>query len=108
MAEKVNIVIEQGATFSADFELMDANNQLVNLTEYTANAHLRRHYESNTAIVFSANTFANGIIRIGLTANQTSNLQLLQHVYDVKLTNPEAEVTRIVEGVAHISPAVTR
>lgn len=108
MADKVNLVIDQGTTYSVDFEVRDANNEIVNLTGYAGEGQVRKHYTSNTYVSFTVNTYSNGIVRAALTSNQTSSLSEGRYVYDIELTNAANDVTRVVEGIVTVTPEVTK
>lgn len=108
MADKLNLLIDQGSTYSVNLEVKDANNELVNLTGYSGAGQIRKQYTSNSATAFSISVYSNGTVTASLTANQTSNLTSGRYVYDIELTNALSEVTRIVEGIVTVTPQVTR
>lgn len=108
MADKLNLLIDQGTTYSVNLEVKDANNALVNLTGYSGAGQIRKQYTSNSATAFSISVYSNGTVTASLTANQTSNLTSGRYVYDIELTNALSEVTRIVEGIVTVTPQVTR
>lgn len=108
MADKLNLLIDQGSTYSVNLEVKDANNSLVNLTGYAGAGQIRKQYTSNSATAFSVSVYSNGTVTAALTANQTSNLVNGRYVYDIELTNSIGEVTRIVEGIITVTPQVTR
>lgn len=109
MALKANLLIDQGATLLTQFLMVDQDADPISLSGYTPTGQLRRHYTSSNSVAFTceANTSA-GIISIGLTANQTANLVAGRYVYDVELIDSDGVVTRIVEGIATVTPQVTR
>lgn len=108
MADKLNLLIDQGSTYSVNLEVKDANNDLVNLTGYSGAGQIRKQYTSNSATAFSISVYSNGTVTAALSANQTANLVSGRYVYDIELTNAVSEVTRIVEGIITITPQVTR
>lgn len=105
-----NIVIEQGFSFDASFQLEDTRtNSSLNLTTATIESHLRKHSGSSSYVSF-ASTIADsnlGIISISLTANQTVSLKPGRYLYDVKLFNYGKEF-KAVEGAALVRAGVTR
>ena len=109
MATKANLVIDQGSTYSTDLTLTDENGDPLNLSGYAANSQIRKWYSStNASATFTTTINANsGVITLGLTANQTSNLVAGRYVYDVEI-NDGGEVSRIVEGIVTVTPQVTR
>lgn len=108
MAKKTNLFIDQGASFSYTFNITDSNGDNLDTTGYSANAVLRKQYSSSNSVGFGINISNNGVLTLSLTANQTSNLQFLQYVYDVELTTNTGNVQRFAEGIVVVSPQVTR
>jgi hypothetical protein len=107
MAAFHDLEIEQGATFSLEINVVDANNSPVDLSVgYTANSVLRRYYQANVAATFTVTCNSN-IVTLSMNANTTNNLELVQYVYDVKLTSNTNVVTRLLEGYVTIKPKVT-
>jgi hypothetical protein len=109
MATKANLVIDQGTTYSTDLNLTDENGDPLNLSGYSANSQIRKHYTSSNAVAFSTTVDSNnGIITLSLTANQTANMVGGRYVYDVELTDASNSISRIVEGIVTVTPQVTR
>jgi hypothetical protein len=108
MATKANIVIDQNATFNTEIDLTDENGNLLDLNGYTANSQIRRWYTStNAAATFTVN-LQSGAIFLSLTADSTANLVYGRYVYDVILTDPQNNKTRVVEGIVTVTPGVTK
>lgn len=109
MADKVNLTVDQGATFSVDFTVNTADGGAVDLAGYTGAGQIRKHYTSNTSTAFALSVYANGTVRAVLSANQTGNLTEGRYVYDIEITNTsDSTVTRLVEGIVTVNPQVTR
>jgi hypothetical protein len=109
MANKSNLVIDQGSTYSSNVVLTDDYGDPRDLTGYTANSQIRKWYTSSNAtasFTTSINTAA-GVITLNLTANQTSSIEAGRYVYDVEIANGSV-VTRVVEGIVTVTPQVTR
>jgi hypothetical protein len=111
MAAKANIVIDQGADFSTTITVTDDAGDAVDLTNYTASGQIRKHYTSNTAYSFTA-SFAvprsSGQITLSLSRTVTSSMEAGRYVYDVEITSGANTRSRLVEGIATITPEVTR
>jgi hypothetical protein len=109
MATKANLVVDQGATFSAVLNLTDENSDPLLLSGYTANSQIRKWYTSSNAVTFATEIDANAAtITLTLSANQTSSMTAGRYVYDVKLTDNAANtVSRVVEGIVTVTPKVT-
>ena len=108
MAKRVNLIVDQGSTFSTTFELVDDFDEPLNVGDYTARAQLRKHYSSNSATNFTC-TLTEGELNISLSSYQTANLAPQRYVYDVELFDTVANsVTRVVEGFVTVTPEVTK
>ena len=107
MAQKANITIDQGTTFSSGIDLLDDNDEPVDVSNYTARGQIRKHYSSSNSVSFTT-TLSNGSLIISLTASQTANIVAGRYVYDLELVDPSNTVLRILEGIVTVTPEVTR
>lgn len=108
MAIKANLIIDQGTDYSTSITLTDEEENVVDLTGYTANAQIRKTYSSSNSVTFStAITAAQGVVILSLTDSQTANITPGRYVYDVILTSGNT-TSRIVEGIVTVTPRVTR
>ena len=106
-----NLTVNTGATFSQQFTLENtATNSATDLVGYSIAAQMRKHASSTSATDFTA-TIVNasaGKIRVGLGTATTSTLKPGRYVYDVLVTDPMGERTRVVEGSVLVREGVTR
>jgi hypothetical protein len=115
MAKRINLVVEQGATFSQDFQLSDINNDILQVTAangsplFTGSSQMRKSYQSSNSIAFNV-ALSNGMMTLSLTSNVTAIIVPGRYVFDVELTsnNANGAVNRIVEGIITIKPEVTK
>ena len=111
MATISNLFINQDTDFSTTVTVNDSSGSALNLTSYTALAMLRKTYQSTTATTFTS-TFAadrtTGQITISLTDAQTALLEDGRYVYDLVVTDNSGIKTRVVEGIATVTPGVSR
>ena len=109
MATKANILIDQGTTFSTVINLTDDNGEPVDLTGYTGDSEMRKHYTSSNSQSFSVSLGGTLVtVTLSLTSGQTANLTPGRYVYDVEVTSGANVVSRIVEGIVTVTPEVTR
>ena len=109
MALKANIVIDQGTTFQTTINVTDDNDDIVNLTGYTGAAQLRKHFTSTTSYALTVSISPTiGTVTLSMTANSTANVVSGRYVYDCELTDINGAVTRLIEGIATVTPQVTR
>ena len=113
MAAIANLIIDQGANFSSDITVKDANGNAFDLTGYTTEAKMAKGYASTrtrttitSAVASDATT---GVVSLSLTATQTAALDAPErYVYDVEITQTSSgTVTRVIEGIISVRPNVT-
>ena len=114
MAIAQNIEIDQDSDYSKTFIAKDDTGTVIDLTTApsTLAAQIRKSYATTTATDFTATvtpSVTTGEYTLALTDVQTAAMERGRHVYDVVQTVTSTEVkTRIMEGIAVISPSVTR
>lgn len=109
MATKANIVIDQGTTFSTTLELTDENDDLYDLSNYTANSKMKKWYTSTNSVEFStAINNDTSEITLSLTAAQTDAIEAGRYVYDVEIVDNSGTVIRLLEGIVTVTPSVTK
>lgn len=109
MAQKINLIIDQGTDFETSLLLEDEDNIAIDLTGFTGRAQLRRHHTSLNATATFVVTVANtGTVTLAMDANTTTNIISARYVYDVELISGTGKVSRIFEGQAKVTPEVTR
>ena len=112
LAGTYNIVCEQGATFSREITVINADNTVPDFNTSTARMQVRPTVASTTVIIEL--TTENGRIslldnKITLTidADDTTTLTPANYVYDLEIVTGTL-VVRLVEGTFRVSPEVTR
>jgi hypothetical protein len=111
-----NLEIQQGATLALVATWRDSAGTAINLGGYTARLNVRETYSSSTAVLTLTTENggitlggAAGTITLAATASATAALTApFSGVYDLELVSGGAVVTRLLEGVATVSPEVTR
>lgn len=111
MAARVNLIVDQGATFYQEVQLTDQNGDPLQVTFangepiYNSAAMMRKSYQASNAVSFDT-ALSNGSLILTMTANATGNVVGGRYVYDAELTSSNA-VVRIIEGVVTVRPQVT-
>ena len=105
-----NLLVERGANFLVSIVLDDVYGDNYDLTGFTATSQLRKsYYAANASGAFDTSIdYANSIVTLSLTANNSSNLSPGRYVYDTILTDGSYNVVRVLEGIVEVSPSVTR
>ena len=123
-ANKYNLEMWQGATFSMVITVKDANNAVQNLTSYSARMQLRTSYDAASATVSltSSNgeitfTAAEGNLTLTLAATRTANIPVdytngkppkTVYVYDLELVDNANNVSKLLYGDVNVYGEVTR
>lgn len=108
MAIKTNLVIDQGADFIHNIYLIDSNGDAFDITNYTANAQIRKTFTSSTYYTINVTLGGNtGLITLSMNAASTANLTNNRYVYDLQLHANNVS-SRILEGIVTVNPEVTR
>lgn len=110
-AGKYDIVIDQGSDFAIQIQIeQDGSN--VNLSTHSARAQLRPTPTSSTLTETFTCTVTNAVqgkLTMSLTNSATANISAGKYYYDLELVNSSSStVTRLIEGVARVTPEVTR
>lgn len=108
MAQKLNLIIDQGTTFVTIFNVNDDAGDALDLSGYSGRAQMRKHYTSSTSTAFTVVVANSGTVSLEMTSNTTTNLTAGRYVYDVELIDGAGAVSRVVEGMLTVTPEVTR
>lgn len=108
MANKVNIVIDQGTTFNTTYIIHNNADEPIDFTTYTANSQMRKSYSSSNSFVFGVSLSSNGEVGLSMSANTTGSITAGRYVYDVEVQDATGVRSRIVEGIVTVTPQVTR
>jgi hypothetical protein len=108
MAQKVNIVIDQGTTFNTTFTFTNDNDDPINFSTYTGASQMRKSYSSTTSHAFTVGLGNNGIISLGMSANTTAAITAGRYLYDLEVTDISGVKSRLVEGIVTVTPEITR
>lgn len=108
MAIKANLIIDQGTDYSTTINVTDDFDETIDLSGYSGVAQMRKHYTSVSYYSFDVATNAQGEVILSMSANTTNNIPAGRYVYDCELTDSFGKKSRLVEGIATITPQVTR
>ena len=105
---QVNIVIPQGADFSEVFESQETDGTSTNLDNFTAVSSLKKHPGAGIGYSFTVGvTSTSGEVSIAMTSGVTVQLKPGRYYYDVYLTSPSGGVSRMVGGMAEVTPGIS-
>jgi len=116
VAGKLNIVIEQGATFDVPLYWKDENGTLITgLNTWTARMHIRDAIDTATTLLELTTENGRitlgatpGEIRLSITDTDTTTIAWESGVYDLELEDAGGIVTRLLKGTVTVDYEVTR
>ena len=112
VAYPVNLTINTGASFKANFEVISVANTSFNFTGYTGSAQMAKSVSigSTSYAVASFNvgftSAAGGKFNISLGSTDTRSLTEGRYVYDV-LVSSGSTVYRIIDGMILVRPGIS-
>lgn len=102
-AAKINIVVEQGATFDPVLQYMDSNDDPVDMTGWSAEMVISAG--CGEVALFTASTAngmisldASGNIEFDIPASETGDFSFTDAVYYMELTTGDSKIIRLIEG----------
>lgn len=115
MTIKTNLSIHQGQTYTATFTWLDASDDPIDLTSYTAHMQIRRDFadvDTTDPVVDitdedSITLDAEGNIIITLADSVTESIKAGRYVYDLEVTHAGV-VDKLIAGFVNVFPEVTR
>jgi len=111
MAAYTELIIDQGSDFDLTlFIIDDSTNVKANVSGYSVRSDIKKNYTANTYASFTT-TIINGnegVINISMNANTTSAIKSGRYVFDVEIEDATGRVTRLLEGIATVTPEVTK
>jgi hypothetical protein len=110
VSTQANIFIDQGSNYSNIITVTGTSGTALNLTGYTVASQMRKSFASSTAyslnpVIYNA---ASGQVRMVLTAAQSEAISPGRYLYDLEITASNGSKTRVVEGVATVTPQITQ
>lgn len=108
MATKVNLIMDQAATFSSAFNVQDVDGNAIDFSVYTITSQMRKSYSSLNSYSFSTSGNNSGYIVLSMSAATTNAVPAGRYVYDVEVVDNNGVKSRIAEGIVTVTPQVTR
>lgn len=111
MAANLNLSIDQGSTYELVLTVYQPDGSAMDLTGYAVRGQIRPTVASDTvAAEFTGSVLdpaTDGKLKVALTEEQTTALDLAQYVYDVEIY-ATGYVKRVIQGKVAVSFEVTR
>ena len=89
--------------------MYEVGGRIVDLTNYTARAQLRKHKGSTTSVSFTVG-FPNriaGKVKLSVPSWQTSRLKPGRYVYDILFTKPAGTQEIVLEGTVNVRAGIS-
>jgi len=104
-----NIDIDCGADYVQEYDMFEVGGAIVDLSNYTAKAQIRKHRDSATAVSFTIGFVDRlaGKIKLSIPSWTTSKLKPGRYLYDIQFTKPNGEVAVVLEGFARARAGIS-
>lgn len=108
MAALYNITINQYSDFKRTFQIRE-DDIILDLTNYSFAGSLKQNFHTDTSVDFTTElTDAGaGLMTISLSDTQTADMTPGDWRYDVVMTDPAGNKTRLFQGHAFVEQGVT-
>ncbi len=104
----INVTIEQGADFFANFTIKNPDESSASLATYTTLGTIKKYPGSSVGIALSTSlNTQTAVATIGLGRTITGALSSGRYYYDVFLVSQNGTRTKVVEGNALVNPSAT-
>jgi len=110
LAAVTNLVVYQGSDFQNTFFVTNDNGSPFDLTDYTGQSLIKKHYESSTSVSMQVNINPpenSGSVTLTLSNAVTASMTPGKYVYDVVLTSSFGIKSRVLEGILTVVEGVT-
>jgi hypothetical protein len=124
MAATHDILIDQGASFNMYLTIKDEANEKIDLSGHVFRGKIKKDLSDVTtqanftfSILNQGNESTKGMVEVMLAPEVTASIQtnargtsrnVIKMIYDIESVSPSGFVTRWVQGLALISPEVTK
>ena len=103
----INIVIPQGTDFEEVFSSQETDGSSSNLDNFTGVSKLKKHPSSVISYDFTVGiTSTTGQVSIAMSSSLSVQIKPGRYNYDVYLTSPSGEVSRLVQGQAEVTAGI--
>ena len=104
-----NIDIDCGADYVQEYDMFEVGGAVVDLSNYTAKAQIRKHRDSATAVSFTIGFVDRlaGKIKLSIPSWTTSKLKPGRYLYDIQFTKPNGEIAVVLEGFARARAGIS-
>jgi len=106
----IDLYIDQGTDYQTTFDLIADDGTPIDITGYSFHGQIKKsYYSANANATFTVTVIdaANGNTVISLDSANTANIYPGRYVYDIKMKDSSNSTSRILEGIATITPEVT-
>lgn len=104
-----NINVNSGTDYEQEYNMYEIGGKILDLTNYSARAQLRKHRGSGTAVSFTVGFVdrTNGKVKLSIPSWQTSRLKPGRYVYDILFTKPAGTQEIVLEGSVNVRAGIS-
>ena len=104
-----NINVNSGTDYEQEYDMYEVGGKILDLTNYSARAQLRKHRGSATAVSFTVGFVdrTKGKVKLSIPSWQTSRLKPGRYVYDILFTKPAGTQEVVLEGTVNVRAGIS-
>jgi len=107
MAARADLVVEQGADFAFQIQVLEANGAVADVSGCTLTAHVTAYPGANAFTEMDVSSGANGVYSLSMDAATTLALGIDRGVWDAVQVDGSNNTVRIAEGRVTVMPAAS-
>lgn len=111
MAAYAELTLDQGTDYAGHIVLTNDDGTPLDISGSTFLCQVRKSYYSANVtanLIMTIADAANGNVRLTLDAANTANIKAGRYLYDIKRTDANNAVTRLIEGIITVTPQVSQ
>ena len=104
-----NITIDSGTDYDQEYDMFEVGGKVVNLSNYSAAAQIRKHRGSatSTSFVIGFTDRINGKIKLTIPNYTTAKLKPGRYIYDILFTKPNGGKEIVLEGTVNVRAGIS-
>lgn len=104
-----NITIDSGTDYDQEYDMFEVGGKVVNLSNYSAAAQIRKHRGSatSTSFVIGFTDRVNGKIKLTIPNYTTAKLKPGRYIYDILFTKPNGGKEIVLEGSVRVRAGIS-
>ena len=104
-----NITIDRGTDYEQEYDMFEVGGKIVDLTNHTARAQIRKHRGSltSTSFIVGFPDRVKGKVKLTIPSYVTAALKPGRYIYDILFTKPGGTKEIVLEGTVRVRQGIS-